>query len=232
MMKDITWGQYHSVDSMIHRLDPRVKIRFTIVYIILLLLDRNLPLFLFLTAVFAVVWACSRVPIRKMIRGTKGVFSFILQRAECIYRAWNDAGKAWRAYNHEGGTDQSGIRVLAYVAVDSDVKSVDVYDDTDETDGRHGEMHASKWWRGNGNHDCTAVCTDLIWRVRPDHEGADGKRGGLQKGQSGRALEETTDSDIAAFPECNLACRTSGRCNGQPLLYGWQRTDKAASTCV
>ena len=53
MMKDITWGQYHSVDSMIHRIDPRVKIRFTIIYIILLLLDRNLPLFLFLTTVFA-----------------------------------------------------------------------------------------------------------------------------------------------------------------------------------
>ena len=56
MMKDITWGQYHSVDSMIHRIDPRVKIRFTIIYIILLLLDRNLPLFLFLTTVFAGVW--------------------------------------------------------------------------------------------------------------------------------------------------------------------------------
>lgn len=78
MMKDITWGQYHSVDSMIHRIDPRVKIRFTIIYIILLLLDRNLPLFLFLTTVFAGVWACSRVPMRKMIRGTKGVFIFIL----------------------------------------------------------------------------------------------------------------------------------------------------------
>ncbi|MDD7282926.1 MAG: energy-coupling factor transporter transmembrane component T, partial [Clostridium sp.] len=78
MMKDITWGQYHSVDSMIHRLDPRVKIRFTIVYIILLLLDRNLPLFVFLTAVFAGTWACSRVPMRKMIRGTRGIFLFIL----------------------------------------------------------------------------------------------------------------------------------------------------------
>ena len=77
-MKDITWGQYHSVDSMIHRIDPRVKIRFTIIYIILLLLDRNLPLFLFLTTVFAGVWASSRVPMRKMIRGTKGVFIFIL----------------------------------------------------------------------------------------------------------------------------------------------------------
>ena len=78
MMKDITWGQYHSVDSMIHRLDPRVKIRFIIVYIILLLLDRNLPLFVFLSAVFAGVWVCSRVPMPKMIRGTRGIFLFIL----------------------------------------------------------------------------------------------------------------------------------------------------------
>ena len=93
MMKDITWGQYHSVDSMIHRIDPRVKIRFTIIYIILLLLDRNLPLFLFLTTVFAGVWACSRVPMRKMIRGTKGVFIFILicsilNAFTCMERRW------------------------------------------------------------------------------------------------------------------------------------------------
>ena len=106
-------------------------------------------------------------------------FHFNLQYIKCIYRAWNDVGKAWRAHDHEGGTDQSRIRVLADVAVDSDVKPVDVYDDTDETDGRYGEVHAFKRRCGNGNHDRATICTDIIWRVRPDHEGADGAWCGL-----------------------------------------------------
>lgn len=77
MLKDITWGQYHSADSHVHRLDPRVKIRFTIVYIVLLLLDRNLPLFGFLTFVFLLALASSQVPVRKLVYGTKGLFLFI-----------------------------------------------------------------------------------------------------------------------------------------------------------
>lgn len=71
-------------------------------------------------------------------------FHLNLQYIKCIYHAWNDVGKAWRAHDHEGGTDQSRIRVLADVVVDSDVKPVDVYDDTDETDGRMEKcMHLS-----------------------------------------------------------------------------------------
>ena len=77
MMKDITWGQYHNADSVLHRLDPRVKSRFTITYIILLLLDRNLPLFLFLTTVFVAVLFASHVPVRKLIKGTRGFFLFV-----------------------------------------------------------------------------------------------------------------------------------------------------------
>ena len=89
-------------------------------------------------------------------------FHLNLQYIKCIYRAWNDVGKAWRAHDHEGGTDQSRIRVLADVAVDSDVKPVDVYDDTDETDGRYGEVHAFKRRCGNGNHDRATILPILF----------------------------------------------------------------------
>ena len=34
MLRDITIGQYYSVDSIIHRLDPRIKIIGSIIYII------------------------------------------------------------------------------------------------------------------------------------------------------------------------------------------------------
>ncbi len=180
-MKDITWGQYHSVDSMIHRLDPRVKIRFTIVYIILLLLDRNLPLFVFLTTVFAGVWVCSRVPMRKMIRGTRGIFLFILICS--ALNAFTVHGttlvKLGVLTITKEGLMKAGFVFWRMLLVDSDVKPADVYDDTDATHGWYGEVYAFKRRCGNGNHDRAPVCTDIIWRVRPDHESADGAWCGL-----------------------------------------------------
>lgn len=78
MLKNITLGQYYSADSCIHRLDPRVKIRFVIVYIIMLLIDRNLYLFGMLTAVFLISALLSRVNFSMILKGTRGIFVFIL----------------------------------------------------------------------------------------------------------------------------------------------------------
>ncbi len=77
MLKDITIGQYHSADSVLHRLDPRVKIRFTIIYIILLLIDRNLYLFSLLTAVFVCALYLSKVPGSYMFKGMRPVLLFV-----------------------------------------------------------------------------------------------------------------------------------------------------------
>ena len=38
MIRDITLGQYYAKDSVIHRLDPRVKITGTFAYLVLLFL--------------------------------------------------------------------------------------------------------------------------------------------------------------------------------------------------
>ena len=42
MLKDITLGQYYPADSVIHRLDPRVKLFSTILYIVALFLVNNI----------------------------------------------------------------------------------------------------------------------------------------------------------------------------------------------
>ncbi len=78
MLKDITLGQYYSADSLMHRLDPRLKIRATIAYIILLLLDRNVALFGMLTAVFVAAVFLSRVPLGHMIKGTRGILIVVV----------------------------------------------------------------------------------------------------------------------------------------------------------
>ena len=168
-------------------------------------------------------------------------FHLNLQYIKCIYRAWNDVGKAWRAHDHEGGTDQSRIRVLADVAVDSDVKPVDVYDDTDETDGRYGEVHAFKRRCGNGNHDRATICTDIIWRVRPDHEGADGAD--FKKGNPVVRLKKLRTVILPLFQNAisraghlgdamDSRCYTGGkgRTKLHPLAY--ERRDVVAYVCM
>ena len=41
MLREITLGQYYPADSPIHKLDPRVKLMWTFVYIISLFLFRD-----------------------------------------------------------------------------------------------------------------------------------------------------------------------------------------------
>lgn len=78
MLKDITLGQYYSAASLLHRLDPRLKIRATIAYIILLLLDRNVALFGILTAIFVTAVLISRVPVSHMVKGCKSILIVVV----------------------------------------------------------------------------------------------------------------------------------------------------------
>ena len=78
MLKDITLGQYYSTDSLMHRLDPRLKIRATIAYIILLLLDRNVVLFGMLTLIFLVAVIMSKVPVGHMVKGSRSILVVVV----------------------------------------------------------------------------------------------------------------------------------------------------------
>ncbi len=78
MIRDITVGQYYPVDSPLHRLDPRVKIIATLVYIVSLFLVQSFVGYGFIFAILAVTIALSRVPLRFMLRGLKSVVLIIL----------------------------------------------------------------------------------------------------------------------------------------------------------
>lgn len=78
MLKDVTLGKYYNEESLIHSLDPRTKLRFTIAYILLFLLDRNLPFYILMTSIFFVVLFMSKVPITYMLKGSMGIFLAIL----------------------------------------------------------------------------------------------------------------------------------------------------------
>ncbi len=78
MLKDITLGQYYPTDSRIHRLDPRVKIMFTFVFMItIFMIDQFYP-FLLIVAFLALLSKSSGVPGKFLMNGVKPLWPLLL----------------------------------------------------------------------------------------------------------------------------------------------------------
>lgn len=77
MIRDITLGQYYPGNSFIHRLDPRVKIMATIIYIVSLFVVDDFLGFAVAFAGLAGIIAVSKVPLKFILRGLKPVFLII-----------------------------------------------------------------------------------------------------------------------------------------------------------
>ncbi len=78
MIRDITLGQYYNVESLIHRLDPRVKMAWTFMYIIGLFIINDFIGFVFAGICLALVIYMSKVPVKFMVRGLKPIFFIIV----------------------------------------------------------------------------------------------------------------------------------------------------------
>ena len=78
MIRDITLGQYYPGNSWIHRLDPRVKILATILYIVALFVVKDFIGFATAFIGLVAVTAISKVPVSFILRGLKPVFLIIL----------------------------------------------------------------------------------------------------------------------------------------------------------
>ena len=78
MLKDITIGQYYQTESVIHELDPRVKLMGTLVFIVSLFLGQSVWLYIGVTIFLAVVIKLSRVPFKFIVKGLKAVVILII----------------------------------------------------------------------------------------------------------------------------------------------------------
>ena len=81
MLKEITLGQYYPGSSVLHRLDPRVKLMGTLVFLISLFVFGSFSSFLAAAVVLGIVIALSRVPLAYILRGLKMIFVLMLVTA-------------------------------------------------------------------------------------------------------------------------------------------------------
>ena len=81
MLKDITLGQYYPGDSILHRLDPRVKLMGTLVFIIGLFAFGSTPSYLAAATALVVVTVLSTVPFRFILRGLRAILILMVVTA-------------------------------------------------------------------------------------------------------------------------------------------------------
>ena len=78
MLKDITLGQYYPGESVIHKLDPRVKLLATIIFIISLFAFGSAGGYVIATIFLFSVIRLSGVPLKFMTKGLKAIFILML----------------------------------------------------------------------------------------------------------------------------------------------------------
>ncbi len=98
MIRDITIGQYYPAKSVLHRLDPRVKLVSTLLYLISLFLFKSISGYLVATAFLVLIIRISKVPFGHIVKGLKPIIMllmitvlfnlFLTRNGDVLFHAW------------------------------------------------------------------------------------------------------------------------------------------------
>ena len=77
-MKNIAIGQYYPSNSVLHRLDPRMKIVLAVLYIVCSFLCKNILSFGLLLLSSVVLIACGKIPLRTVLGGLKAILLILV----------------------------------------------------------------------------------------------------------------------------------------------------------
>ncbi|WP_461810978.1 energy-coupling factor transporter transmembrane component T family protein [Faecalimonas sp.] len=115
MIRDITIGQYYPTNSIVHRLDPRVKIMCTLFYLISLFLFKSVLGYVLCTAFLFTVIKVSKVPFKFITKGLKPIV--ILLMITVIFNLFlTNQGKLLVSFWVFKITDE-GLRTAVYMAI-------------------------------------------------------------------------------------------------------------------
>ncbi|WP_411676347.1 energy-coupling factor transporter transmembrane component T family protein [Caproicibacter sp.] len=114
MVRDITLGQYFPGNSLIHRLDPRMKILLTFAFIVFIFIATNFQGLALMLAMMLLVLLLSGVPLSQYLKSLKAVifivaFTFVLN----LFYGGGNTVWSWRFMRITDG----GISNAIFVAV-------------------------------------------------------------------------------------------------------------------
>jgi len=89
MLKDITLGQYFPGNSILHKLDPRMKLLLAIFYIVLIFLAKSAPAYALVLLFTVLIIAVSQISFGVVLRSLKPLF-FVLIFTAIINIFWSN----------------------------------------------------------------------------------------------------------------------------------------------
>ena len=117
MLRDITLGQYYQTESVIHKLDPRVKLVTTICYIVSLFIVDNLIGYGLAVLFLLSIIKLSHVPIKYMVRGMKSIILLLL--IAVVFNLFLTPGEVliffWKLQITKEGIRQAGFMAIRLV---------------------------------------------------------------------------------------------------------------------
>jgi len=78
MIRDITIGQYYPAKSILHKLDPRVKLVVTFLYLISLFMCKSIIGYVIATVFLVMIVKLSRVPFTYIIKGIRPIIMLLM----------------------------------------------------------------------------------------------------------------------------------------------------------
>lgn len=119
MIKDITIGQYFPGNSVIHRMDPRMKIILTIVFITALFLVKSFFGFLITGLFLAAIIIISKISVKTVLKGIKPLLFIIVFTA--FFNIFYGTGSAvfreigWLSWLTWGGLERAAFMVIRII---------------------------------------------------------------------------------------------------------------------
>ncbi len=114
MIRDITLGQYYQTESRIHRLDPRVKLVGTMIFLISLFISQNVLCYVAATIYLICIICLSKVPFGYIVRGMKAIA--VIMMITVIFNLFLTAGEPLVTFWRFTITYQ-GLKNAIYTAV-------------------------------------------------------------------------------------------------------------------
>ena len=97
MLNNITMGQYYPVDSPVHRLDPRMKLVLTIVFILTVFMAKTFVGYLLLFAFIFLVSRMANIPFRMLLKGLRPL-RFILLLTFLLNLLFTPGDTVWLSF--------------------------------------------------------------------------------------------------------------------------------------
>lgn len=126
MIKDITFGQYYQANSVIHRLDPRMKIVFLMVMLVFIIFFAKGFAGLLLMSAFALMTIIlTKVPVRLFLKNLKAILPIIIFTT-LINLFYSSEGKVlfevWKIRLTTGGIERAvflALRIILLIVISS-----------------------------------------------------------------------------------------------------------------